>query len=109
MTQSVSFGVAVLVYGNGTSQGARFHLQSVSPPANKIVQHTRLASSLFIGVVLALLCFVLFNDCVQPCLKPKTIQPNSITDLDSLFASDRCNLHKVIQRWQGLKLQGFKR
>ena len=46
---------------------------------------------------LALLCFVLFNDCVQPCFKPKTIQPNIIIDLDSRFASDRRNLHKVIR------------
>ncbi len=46
---------------------------------------------------LALLCFVLFNDCVQPCFKPKTIQPNMIMDLDSCFASNRRNLHKVIR------------
>ena len=69
-----------------------FHLQSVLPPANKIVQ--LISSILFIGVVLALLCFVLFNDCVQPCFKPKTIKPSSIIDLDLLFA---CNLHKVIK------------
>ena len=68
-----------------------------SPPANKIVQRTRLASRLSFGVVLALLCFVLFNDCVQPCFKPKTIQPNIIIDLDLLFASDRHHLHKVIR------------
>ena len=46
-------------------------------------------------MVLALLCFVLFNDCVQPCFKVQTIQPNIIVDLDSLFASDRRNLHRV--------------
>ena len=46
------------------------------PTANKIVQHTRLAPRLSIGVVLALLCFIFLNDCVQPCLKPETIQPS---------------------------------
>ena len=35
--QSVSFGVAVLVHGNGTSQAVLCHLQSVSPVANKVV------------------------------------------------------------------------
>ena len=85
------------MHGNGTLARCAFSSAVFFPPANKIVQHTRLASRLSIGVVLALLCFVLFNHCVQPCFKPKTIQPNSIIDLDSLFASDRRNLHKVIR------------
>ena len=101
MTKSVSFGVAVLVHGKVYWEWhlARWDFSSAvfSPPANKIVQRTRLASRLSFGVVHALLCFVLFNDCVQPCFKPKTIQPNIIIDLDLLFASDRRHLHKVIR------------
>ena len=56
------------------------HLYPCTLPIDQIYKVVRL----FIGVVLTLLCFVLFNDCVQPCIKPKTIQPNSIIDLDSI-------------------------
>ena len=93
MTKSVNFTVGVSMHGNGTSPMCVFHLQYFSPPGNRIVQHTKLASSLFAGAVLALWCLVLFNDCVQPCFKPKTIKPKCITDLDLLFASE----HKVIR------------
>ena len=98
MTKSVSFGVCCCLSA-WECHLARCAFSSAvfSPLANKIIQRTRLASRLSFGVVLALLCFVLFNDCVQPCFKPKTIQPNIIIDLDLLFASDRRHLHKVIR------------
>ena len=97
MTKSVKLIVGGSMHGNGTSQCALFHLQSVSAPANRIVQHTNLVSSLFAGAVLALWCLVLFNDCVQPCFTPRTIKPESIVD-----PLTKTLLHLQPNLWRGL-------
>jgi len=94
ITKSVSCGVAVLVHGNGTSQGVRFHLQSVSPPANKIVQHTRLHQVCFL-VLCLLSCFSYSSTTV--CSPASSIkQYNLIVSQILIHCLHRCNLHKVI-------------
>lgn len=79
MTKSAKFRVGVSMHGDGTSQCALLHLQPVSALANRMVQHTKLAS-----VCLLVLC--LLSGTLQGLCSPASSL--NLKDLgDVLFAS----------------------